>query len=186
MALPTARLVVALRETAARLRSADVVYKWSHFGHCNCGHLAQTITRRPAREIYEAAFVRSGDWGQQARELELPDYGDRPAIDEGAFEHEGRELCAATGSPLEQVLAEMYAVGLDREDIDHLEDLSDGEVLRFMGASTTGLTRHAREDVVRYLEAWALILERRLTELERARLEALAPAAEDLAVAAEE
>lgn len=186
MALPTARLVLALRETAARLRLADAVYKWSHFGHCNCGHLAQTITRRSAREIYEAAFVRTGDWGQQARDLELPDYGDRPAIDEGAFEHESTELCSATGSPLEQVLAEMYAVGLDRQDIDHLEDLSDGEVLRFMGASTTGLVRHAREDVVRYLDAWAALLERRLSRLERARLAAVAPAAEAVAVAAEE
>jgi hypothetical protein len=185
MAIPTARLVVALRETAARLRSAGAVYKWSHFGHCNCGHLAQTITGRSAREIYDAAFVRSGDWGQQARDLVLPDYGDRPAIDEGAFEHEGRELCSATGSPLEQVLAEMYAAGLDRDDIDRLEDLSDGEVLRFLGASTTGLVRHAREDVVRYLEGWAELLARRLTPLERARLEALeAPA--DLAIAAEE
>lgn len=186
MATPTARLVVALRETAARLRSADVVYRWSHFGHCNCGHLAQTITRRPAREIYAAAFVRSGDWGQQALELEVPDYGDRPALDEGAFEHEGTELCSATGSPLEQVLAKMYAVGLDREDIDHLEDLSDGEVLRWMGANTTGLVRHARENVVRYLDAWAELVESRLSPFERAQLSSLAPAADELAVAAEE
>lgn len=185
MALPTARLVVSLRETAVRLRASSAVYKWSHFGHCNCGHLAQTITGRSAREIYDAAFVRSGDWGQQARELEVPDYGDRPAIDEGAFEHEGRELCSVTGSPLEEVLAEMYAVGLDRDDIDRLEDLSDGEVLRFLGVSTTGLVRHAREDVVRYLEGWAGLLEQRLSAPERARL-AVMESPDDLAIAAEE
>jgi hypothetical protein len=186
MARPTARLVAALRETALRLGSDGVVYRWSHFGHCNCGHLAQTVTRRPAREIYEAAFVRSGDWGQQARDLDLPDYGDRPALDEGALEREAPELCSATGAPLEQVLAEMYAAGLDREDIDHLEDLSDGAVLRHLGASTTGLVRHARADVVRYLAGWADLLESRLSPLERARLERVTRPESELDVAAEE
>lgn len=196
MALPRARLVLALRATAARLGSPDVTYAWSHFGHCNCGHLAQTITGRSAGEIYRAAFRRPGDWGQQADALDLPDYGDRPAIDEGAWEPAPRELCAATGSPLEAVLAEMYALGLGRADIDALEDLSDGEVLRQAGAGATGLQRNERGDVIRYLEAWAALLARRLSPGERARLAALessgaggiaSPRGEDaLPVAAEE
>ncbi|MFO0555635.1 MAG: hypothetical protein U0271_45070 [Polyangiaceae bacterium] len=105
MAKPTRRLVAALRSTALRLRSPSVEYRWSHFGHCNCGHLAQTVTGKTAREIYQAAFSRGGDWGQQA--AELPDFGDRPALDEGAYEPLGVELCSVTRSPLADVLAEM-------------------------------------------------------------------------------
>ncbi len=183
MALPTARLVAALRDTAARLRAPDVVYKWSHFGHCNCGHLAQTITGRTAREIYRAAVSRSGDWGEQAHRFIVMSDGDRPALDEGAYEPDSVDLCGVTGAPVERVLAEMIGAGLDRDDIDKLEDLSDGEVLRFIGASTTGLQRNERADVIRYLEGWASLLESRLSPFERARARDLDS---DLPIAAEE
>lgn len=183
MAVPTARLVVALRETAARLASPAAVYRWSHFGHCNCGHLAQTITGLPARTIYQAAFRRPGDWGQQAAALDVPDFGDRPANDEGAWEPEGTDHCAATGSPLEVVLGAMYDVGLERRDIEHLEDLSDERVLRRLGAVATGLPRDDRASVVRYLEAWADLVESQLPVPMRPRLVSLD---EEIPIAAEE
>ena len=56
-----------LRETAERLRKGSD-YKWANFGLCNCGHLAQTVTHRSAKEIHEAALEKGGDWGEQARE----------------------------------------------------------------------------------------------------------------------
>lgn len=184
MARPTARLVIALRDTALRLSSPRVVYRWSHFGHCNCGHLAQTITGLSAGAIYQAAFRRSGDWGQQAAALELPDFGDRPANDEGAFEPEGRDRCDATGAPLDEVFAAMLDIGLEREDIGHLEDLSDERVLRRLGAVATGLPRDDRASVARYLEAWADLEESRLDAAQRAELASLTSA--DWAMAAEE
>ncbi len=185
MARPSARLVLALRATHARLSAPETRYEWSHFGHCNCGHLAQTITGKTARAIYDAAFHRPGDWGEQAAAIRLttPDFGDRPALDEGAYEPEPRELCGVTGSPLVRILDEMYALGLDQRDIDQLEDLSNEEVLRRLGAVRTGLVRNDRGDVVRYLGAWADALEARLSPHERAALE---DATSDLALAAEE
>jgi hypothetical protein len=183
MALPTARLVVALRETAARLRSPDATYRWSHFGHCNCGHLAQTMTGLSAAAVYRAAFQGAGDWGQQAAAmLDGLDWGDRPGLDEGAFEPEVMR-CGSTGRPLDAIFGEMAAFGLDRRDFDALEDLSDGDVLRRMGRSTTGLERNVRENVVAYLEAWADVVAERLDDLERARL---ADLDEPLPIAAEE
>jgi len=169
MAKASTRLVVALRETAARLRDHRAVYRWSHFGQCNCGHLAQTLTRRSSDEIYRAAFAGAGDWGQQAAVLDDLDYGDRPGLDEGAYEPEVLR-CAATGRPLDVIFAQMFEAGLDRRDIDFLEDLSDGDVLRRIGKSTTGLARNERENVVVYLEAWADLLEAQLPEDERAML----------------
>jgi hypothetical protein len=174
MAYANARLVLALRETARRLEAPGIVYRWSHFAHCNCGHLAQTLTRRSAASIYEAAFHRPGDWGDQAAAIARLgpsiDYADRPALDEGAWEPEDVGRCNVTGSPLGAILDEMYAAGLDHDDIRHLERLSDSDVLRRLGKNTTGLPHGDRASVILYLEAWAELLESKLSDDERASL----------------
>lgn len=181
MARPSARLVHALRHTADRLAQPEVVYQWSHFGHCTCGHVAQTLTKLEASTIYRAAFHRPGDWGEQAARLgrpEAPDYGERPAIDEGAYEFESLDRCVATGSPLAAILDAMYRAGLEPEDVRHLERLSDGEVLRWLGKNTTGLEHANRAHVVTYLRGFAELLE---TKLGPDELDALDAPAELLA-----
>jgi hypothetical protein len=136
MARPTVELVTALRDTAARL-SRGATYKWSHFGQCNCGNLAQTVTRLSPEQVYRAAFARSGDWGEQAR-----------------------EFCPASGYPIDYVFQQLFALGLDAEDIQHLERLSDARVLRRLGGRT--LAHNRREDVVAYMEAWSDLLDESL------------------------
>jgi hypothetical protein len=133
MARPTLELVRALRTTATRLRSG-ATYKWSHFGQCNCGNLAQTVTQLSPEQVYRAAFVRAGDWGEQAR-----------------------EFCPASGYPIDFVLQRLFELGLEPEDVQHLERLSDDRVLKLLGVSS--LAHNRREDVVRYLDAWAELLE---------------------------
>ena len=133
MARPTLELIRALRETATRI-DGGVTYKWSHFGQCNCGNLAQTITHLSPREVYEAAFLRGGDWGEQAR-----------------------EFCATSGYPIDFVLAQLFAIGMDAEDVRHLERLSDDRVLRRLERPT--LAHNRRDDVVRYMRAWADLLD---------------------------
>ena len=122
-------LVDALRQTAARLRSG-APYQWGHFGSGNCGHLAQTLTRRSRAEIQRAAVERARDWG------------------DAALEH-----CPASGYPLDHILSEMLQIGLSLSDIRHLEELSDRRILARLSARQ--LSRNNRDDVVRYLEAWA-------------------------------
>lgn len=137
MARPTFELVQALRRTAARLREG-APYKWSSFSACNCGHLAQTITSLSPREIYEAAFQRPGDWAEQAR-----------------------EFCPGTGYPLEYIFQQLFALGLERDDIGHLERLSDPHVRRAVGIDVE-LHHTRRPDVQRYMDAWADLLEAQL------------------------
>jgi hypothetical protein len=136
MARPTLELVHALRTTAARLE-AGARYKWSDFASCNCGHLVQSVTTLSPREIYEAAFQRGGDWGEQAR-----------------------EFCPASGYPVDFVLARLFELGLTPDDVRHLERLSDDQVLRELGVTELRYTR--REDVVAYMRAWAQLLERKV------------------------
>jgi hypothetical protein len=128
-------LIEALRVTAARLR-AGADYQWGHFGACNCGHLAQTITRRSRAEIHQAATVRARDWGDAAV-----------------------EYCPASGYPIDHILDEMLAVGITLAEIRHLEALSDRRVLARLPEGRRYLERNRRDDVVLYLETWADLLE---------------------------
>ena len=142
MARPTLALIHALRATAARLADG-VEYRWTHMGACNCGHLAQTITTLPRAEIHRLALERAGDWGEQAV-----------------------EYCPASGYPIDHVIERMLEVGLELSDVTGLERLSDPKVLRRFPVGERALSFRRREDVVRYMEAWAELLDeqRGLTE----------------------
>ena len=172
MAYPTLQLIQALRKTADRLETS-AEYKWSHFAHCNCGHLAQTVTGLSAREIQDGAMRREGDWGEQAvaykanswntpRPLPEPDFGDRPALDEGAWEPENIGACTVTGTPLDRVLDQLYAIGMTETDVQCLERLSDARVRRRLGANQKEYLHYERANVVAYLRAWSDLLSEEL------------------------
>jgi hypothetical protein len=132
MARASGDLIDALRRTADRL-AGDVSYQWGHMGMCNCGHLAQSITGLAGAEIHRSALIREGDWEQQAR-----------------------DYCPTSGNLIDVVLAAMFNLGLTRDDVRHLEKLSDPSVLRRAGRH---LRFNRREDVVGYMRAWADLLE---------------------------
>lgn len=138
MALPSRALVEVLRETADRL-AASPDYRWSHFGRCNCGHLAQTVTRLSPAEIHAACTRELTEWS------EIPD-----------------DYCAGTGLRLEYVLDRLRELGLDRTDLRHLEDLSDSQVLQALPGGHRWLQRNQREDAVVYLRTWANVMARSL------------------------
>lgn len=138
MAVPSEALVVVLRETADRL-VAGADYQWSHFGRCNCGHLVQTVTRLSPAEIHRQTAGELLEWS------EIPD-----------------DYCAGTGLRLEYVLDRLLELGLDRDDLRHLEDLSDRAVLEALPGGFRWLARNRREDAVDYLRAWAGVLAARL------------------------
>ncbi len=167
MARASLRLVGALRETAARLEREDTVYRWSQLAHCNCGHLTQTITGLSPKSIREAAAQQRGDWAEQARTVALaaqPDYGNRPAIDEGAWEPEDLGICPVAELGMSQIFAELTAWGLDARDVSALERLDDPDVRRRLGTHTVDFLHSDRQNVVAYLRAWAALLEERLDE----------------------
>ena len=145
MATATAALVRALRSTADRLESGSP-YQWGHMGSCNCGHLAQTITSLPKRTIHELALERVGDWEAQAN-----------------------QYCPTSGYRIDDVITAMLDLGMTRRDIRHLERLSDPEVLAELPASSPRPARNRREDAIRYMRAWAGLLERRLPAVPAAR-----------------
>lgn len=139
MAQRTLAVIQALRETAQRL-STQAPYQWGHMGSCNCGHLAQTVTRLTKAEIHARAMQRYGDWERQ-----LIDY------------------CPTSGLPIDQTIDEMLAAGFTRASLSHLERLSDPAILAAIPFERRNTLRHnQRDDVVLYLRTWADLLEQPL------------------------
>ena len=138
MARASIQLIQALRETAQRLAQGDS-YQWGHMGSCNCGHLAQTITRCSKGTIHGAAMWRHGDWREQLR-----------------------DYCPQSGLPLDEIVDQMLDLGLTREDLAHLERLSHPAIVQRLPKERMRLLHNRREDVVLYLATWAALLEEAL------------------------
>ena len=136
MAKANPELIAALRRTSGNLEK-NAPYQWGHMGSCNCGHLAQELTHLSKKEIHGRALrSRSGDWNEQ-----LIDY------------------CPTSELPLDEVISEMLIAGLDREDLMHLEKLSDPKILSLLPSDQRYLYHNKRADVILYLETWAKMLE---------------------------
>ncbi|MEH0156575.1 hypothetical protein V6R21_20670 [Limibacter armeniacum] len=136
MAIPNLSLINAIRSAADAIEQA-VHYQWGHMGMCNCGHLAQELTHLSKSEIHEYALrAREGDWADQV----------------AAF-------CPTSKLPMDLLISTMLDAGLTREDLHHLERLSDPAVIQQFPVEERNLVYNRKEDVVRYMSVWADMLE---------------------------
>jgi hypothetical protein len=140
MAKATVEVIQALRATAQDILKSDS-YQWGHMGLCNCGFLAQHITQLRKDQIHSRAMERHGDWTEQ-----LNDY------------------CPTSGFGMDQLITEMLEFGFDSEDLKHLERLSSPEILDILPSEERNLHHNVKEDVVKYLNLWATLLENKLIE----------------------
>ena len=140
MTTPSITLIRALRSAASKLGSG-APYQWGHMGSCNCGNLAQELTRLSKAEIHEYAMRKHGDWSEQA-----DDY------------------CPTSGLPMDLLMSEMLSKGLEINDLKNLERLSDPEILQRISPQPRNLRHNIREDVILYMRTWADMLEEKLLE----------------------
>lgn len=138
MARPTPELIYALRQTASNLEQG-APYQWGHMGGCNCGNLAQQLTKLSKDQIHRYAMQRHGDWNEQAE-----------------------DYCSTSQMPIDLLINELLNVGLLLEDLKHLEKLDDREVLARFPLEKRFLKHNVREDVIAYMNAWAEMLEEQL------------------------
>lgn len=139
MARPNLDLISALRRTARKIEQGSP-YQWGHMGSCNCGNLAQEITKWTKAEIHAHALANGrGDWNEQ-----LNDY------------------CPTSGLPMDVLINEMMEAGLDSDDLKHLERLSDVRILYRLPQNKRYLRHNFRDDVVLYINEWANLLEEQL------------------------
>lgn len=136
MAKANPKLIKAIKKTIQNLESGEK-YQWGHMGSCNCGHLAQELTNLNKAEIHEYALrSRSGDWAEQV----------------SAF-------CPQSGLHMDIIIDEMLNNGLTRDDLIHLERLSDDRILKKLPKEDRYLKHNNKADVVKYFKAWVMILE---------------------------
>lgn len=140
MARPTPELIHALRQTTQKLKNG-APYQWGHMGGCNCGNLAQELTKLNKDQIHQYAMQRHGDWNEQ-----VDDY------------------CPTSQMPIDLLINEMLTAGLMLEDLKHLERLDDRQVLIRFPLEKRHLKHNVREDVVAYMKAWADLLEEQFLE----------------------
>ena len=141
MAQPNINLVNALRATARNIKKGSP-YMWGHMGSCNCGNLAQEITKFTKAEIHAFALANGrGDWNEQVN-----------------------DFCPASGLPMDILLSEMMEAGLSSADLQHLERLSDPKILALLPTEKQSLRHNFRDDVVLYINTWAGLLEDKLVE----------------------
>ncbi|MEM7356834.1 MAG: hypothetical protein AAF657_38825, partial [Acidobacteriota bacterium] len=95
-------------------------------------------THHSRQELHRMALQKAGDWGQQAM-----------------------EYCPESGLPMDHVIGAMLDLGLTREDLRHLELLSDPAVLQRLPVGERHLDKRSRDDVVTYMRLWADGLEER-------------------------
>jgi len=60
------------------------------------------------------------------------------------------------------VVDTLFELGLNASDLGHLEDLTDGEVLRNLPGGFRYLERNLRQDAVAYMRSWANLIEAQL------------------------
>ena len=139
MAQSNPDLINALRETAERL-SNGARYEWGHMGRCNCGHLVQTLTTMTDYEIVQSIDFELDEWSEYAK-----------------------DYCEGSGQKVEDLFTTLQQAGFNREDIIHLENLSDKRVLgRLSNGRPCYLRRNRVEDVTLYMKTMADMLEKEL------------------------
>ena len=137
MAIANPKLINALRKTILKLKDGSP-YQWGHMGACNCGNLAQEITKLGKGEIHRHAMQRHGDWNEQ-----LTDY------------------CPTSGYPMDLMISKMIESGLSIDDLMHLENLSDPDILsQIPPEKRQHILRNSKDDVILYMGAWLKLLEK--------------------------
>jgi hypothetical protein len=135
MARPNPELIAAIEKTIVNL-SKGAPYQWGHMGACNCGNLAQELTKLSKAEIHSYAMQRYGDWNEQIL-----------------------DFCPTSGYPMDLMIQKMMDFGLTLQDLSHLERLSDPEILsKIPKERRDKLSKNSKEDVVLYMENWAKLL----------------------------
>lgn len=145
MAQPKPELISALRKTANKL-ATEANYQWGHMGSCNCGHLVQEITKLSKAQIHEYAMLTrgGGDWSEQTM-----------------------EYCPTSNYLMDQVITIMLDAGMDVIDFKHLEKLSDKQVLMRLPEEERNLKYNNRDHVIKYMKAWADLLEENLPDQQK-------------------
>lgn len=151
------KLIEALRKTADHIENNIKEYRWSDPGQCNCGMLAQTVCNLPdvSVSIQLSKDVVLSTWQDMSRSQQ-------------------RKQCKTTGMNMNVVFQKLLDVGMKWKDFTHLELLSNKAILARAGILPeprvydeygNDINYYERPaNTIRYMRAWADMLEEKLNK----------------------
>lgn len=156
----TRELADALRVAAVRVKSDE--YQWTEASRCNCGMLCQVVTGMNSKTLRDAM-------------IKLEWYGAWSILSE-------RAICSQTGEPVNAIAARLLDSGISRRDICDLELLGNVEILKRAGLTFSSCEYQSRQDVARYMLAWADLIDEQLGPREPVPVEVVPTSVESVAV----
>lgn len=137
------KLISALESVISGLESGSVNYDWEKVCQCNCGLVAQAITGLQDKELYEKLLhpmiEKYHDASEGRRKLNHKKKYDPTWCQLVA------EYCPLTGMPMEGIFKILYEAGMTRENIAHLENLSDKTILERAEINTESIINYKKE-----------------------------------------
>lgn len=115
------KLIKALKTSINALKNDTVLYDWHQQESCNCGIVAQAITGMNRVEL-ETAFH-----GQINTRLSKMGSGETKV--DSTWRNAVKYLCPITGLSNVEILDKLQAAGLTKEDMVHLEYMSNPAIL---------------------------------------------------------
>lgn len=114
------KLIDVLEKCIAALRAGSVGYNWHEQCSCNCGIVAQAITGKVHDKMKEG-YLNKGLVYLEVNKIRC------------TWSNLVKEYCPITGESLLEIFNLFYSYGISREDIVHLEYLSDKKILAKSG-----------------------------------------------------
>ena len=129
------KLINVIKVATESLQSGSTPYQWGHLGQCNVGHLVQAMTGMSGSEIVRSIDHDMNEWTEFAK-----------------------GICPRTKHKVEDLFETMRKLGFSRQDVIHLENLSDMRVLKNLPGGFRYLRRNQKEDVIEYLRSMAELI----------------------------
>lgn len=147
-------LINALIAVVAALENGTVDYDWKNVSHCNVGLVAQAITRTDKHGLFndylnEMAVKIKGKYGSER----CPTWTQMVV-----------EYCPLTGEPMTEIFKKLYAAGMHREDISHLEYLNSAQIMHNTSIDTKNTIETYYEEEV---QGWWIFKEEVTVEKRR-------------------
>jgi hypothetical protein len=139
-------LIEALTAVVTALENDTIDYDWCKTSHCNCGLVAQAVTRTGQDGLNNDYLIDIKNALQTKKKMAK---GKSATWTELVAEY-----CPLTGEPLADVFKKLYEAGMTREDIAHLEYLSDPKILAVSQVNTGEYTQEYTTKETRVTGWW--------------------------------
>lgn len=177
-------LIENLQIAVRSLENGSIYYNWHQQESCNCGVVAQSMLGVSPSNLKNKFLTKteSGDScnifnkALMANTLNITGKEDREKVD-ASWRTAVKAYCPMTGAPLVDVFNELYEAGLSREDICHLEYMTNPLILKKSGIDATNKKIYRKgfinsilkkydveyyykspKNLAKYLTAWVEIL----------------------------